>query len=182
MKYLAFIEETGEKNFETWDSSFTKKPLIESIVLEDFDVKAFFENLEDKEKMLFESSKVDEKNTFSFIGIRPEDFFHVKGDTVFTKSCKSVSSCHLNELKKEISSRTSPVLASLEIPLTGGALGFFSYEASRFFSPIKFPSLLRDESSFFDYAFWFYDELFVFNHATKPFIFVLLMSFMKKQK
>jgi para-aminobenzoate synthetase component 1 len=167
VKDLAFIEETGEKNFEIWGSSFTKKPLVASIVLEDFDLKTFFENLKDKGKMLFESSKVDEKNRFSFIGTHPEDFFHVKGDTVFTKYKERVSSSHLNELKKEISSRTSPVLESLEIPLTGGALGFFSYEASRFFSPIKFPSLLRDESSFFDYAFWFYDELFVFNHTTK---------------
>ena len=48
------------------------------------------------------------------------------------------------------------------LPLYCGALGFFSYEASRYFEPCLEKSSFNSE--FWDYGFRFYDEVLVFDH------------------
>ena len=71
---------TGESHFESWGNEFNFKPLLQKISLENFVLQDFFASLECSEKILLESSKQDEKNRFSIIGIRPYDQISVCGD------------------------------------------------------------------------------------------------------
>ena len=165
MGSVFFQEVTNKDHFKFWADNFIQKPLISRISFKDFSIRDFFSFLEGPEKVLLESSKAEEHNYFSIIGVRPSDFFAVRGSKVSSKSGTRESSAHIHELKERIEEWNQPSLEGLcDLPITGGAIGFFSYEASRFFSPIQFPTLNKSSESFFDYALWFYDTIFVVDH------------------
>lgn len=159
---------TNKKLCTFWEKkSYNRIPHILSLDLLGFKLHDFFESIRSTHKILLESSKQDKNNVFSIIGVRADSFFHVKGNMVYTEKGSYTSSEHLSELRAIIDKWNAPCLDDLvSLPLYGGAIGFFSYEASRFFDSIRFSNLKRSKHSFFDYAFWFYDEIFVFNHKT----------------
>ena len=146
---------TGKSHFENWGDEFNFKPLLQKISLENFVFQDFFASLECGDKILLESSKQDEKNRFSIIGIRPYERIYVCGD----------EKNKMETLRAKISEWKAPLLDDLApLPFYGGLLGFLSYEASRFLSPMKFQNLKRKEGSFPDLVFGFYSEVFVFDH------------------
>lgn len=160
------LEVCGKDEFSSWGSFYNKKPLIYKLPWSDFSPQSFFESLSPRDTVLFESSKLGDQGRFSLIGVRPKDFFAVRGDKVSSFSGERVSTDPLVELREVIESWKSPSLSSFApIPLAGGALGFFSYESARFFSPISFPLLQRDNQSFYDVYLWFFDQLFIFDHT-----------------
>lgn len=141
---------------------YNQIPLIKACNSQGIDILCFFERLKSEKKTLLETQKTFQEERYSFIGIDPVKTLLVKKKQVFVDG-EILQEEPLQALRGLLDSWRAPCLDDFfSCPFWGGALGFFSYEASRLFE--KSSILVKDDSQFYDFVFYVYDQVIVFDH------------------
>ena len=105
---------------------------------------------------------------YSFIGLDPELTLKIKNGAVAIRNERTgeetleKSMNPLNEIQKLAKDRA---INNTELGFTGGAVGYFSYDAVRYWE--KLPETAQDDLNFPDAEFGFFDDGIIFDHAKK---------------
>ncbi|MFK7735015.1 MAG: anthranilate synthase component I [Pirellulaceae bacterium] len=126
---------------------------------------------------LFESVIGGEKvGRYSFIAVSPRGRILARGDEVqfvgvdddmmqdVDKSAEASSADPLESLWQVVSGKKVAVLPELP-PLTGGAIGYASYDVVRYVEDL--PNVPKDDRQLPDMDFSLFDDLIIFDHVTK---------------
>ena len=114
--------------------------------------------------ILLESARVDPRiGRYSIVATRPTALWHARGD-VCTYEAHGVRRVYranpADDLRRLMALRRAPL--SRDVPFTGGALGFVSYEARHAFEDL--PQRAVDDLRLPHWWFIFVDECLVFDH------------------
>ncbi|PHV70223.1 anthranilate synthase component I [Sporanaerobium hydrogeniformans] len=117
---------------------------------------------------LLESIQGGEKIArYTFIGFNPHASFYVKEGCSFfatREELKRLEGNPLDRLKEIMSQYKAPKDASLP-PLTGGAIGYFGYEAVRYMENIPFQN--KNELQVADIKLMFFNQIIAFDHLNQ---------------
>lgn len=117
-----------------------------------------------KDYYLFESVKEKRWSRYSFLGLNPKLTVEINDDKLIeiNDGKTQVFDDAISHLKILFDRYNSPRIDSLPI-FTGGAVGYFSYESSKYFdNAVKFNSNKTDNLP--DIKLMFFDNLIVFDH------------------
>lgn len=129
-----------------------------STELDIFSIFSIFK--EYKEVAFLDSSKLDSKySEYSIIGINPYLTLKSIGKEIFLNSDKFTGN-PFDFLEKEMSKYSIPS-SELDLPFTGGAIGYFSYDAAMHVEPLNLTS--KDDISIPEVYFNFYDNFIIWN-------------------
>src|SRR3972149_5846076 len=125
---------------------------------ENYDNVYFLESIEGPRKLV----------RYSFIGFDPELIMRFKNGKAKIRNERTgeetleESKNPLDEIQKLVKDRA---IYNKELGFTGGAVGYFSYDAIRYWE--KLPETARDDLNFPDAEFGFFDDGIVFDHRKK---------------
>lgn len=127
---------------------------------------------------LFESVVGGEKvGRYSFLGVDPHTIIRVFGHRVEMESngkTESFDSVHPMEFLRQQVTKYSVAPRPDLPPLTGGAIGYFSYDVVRYFE--RLPNVPPDDRNLPDLAFGLFDQLVVFDHVYKTLSLIVLAT------
>jgi anthranilate synthase component I len=127
---------------------------------------------------LFESVVGGEKvGRYSFLGVDPHTIIRVLGHRVEVESNGKTelfdSVQPMEFLRQQVTKYSVAPRPDLP-PLTGGAIGYFSYDVVRYFE--RLPNVPPDDRNLPDLAFGLFDQLVVFDHVYKTLSLIVLAT------
>src|SRR3989339_685891 len=162
------------------NAQYTHIPLVASFISDTETPISIYKKLSDLKPYSFLLESADNATSFgrySFIGLNPKKIFEFKDNICVVKKGADLSFIDFNDplriLESEINNFKidKEINEKLNLPIfTGGLVGFFSYEASRFFE--KMPQAKIDILNIPDGVFALYDLIVVFDHFKHKIFFV----------
>ncbi|WP_394846557.1 anthranilate synthase component I family protein [Pendulispora brunnea] len=116
--------------------------------------------LPERHRFLLESTRVSAEGRYSILGAAPFLRFVAKGDRYWLDE-RAFSGDPVAALRALLREWRAPRLPGMPL-FMGGAVGFFGYDANRYFQ--RLPAHRNDDLGIWDIAFHFVNEFFVVDH------------------